>query len=116
MCQSCVKTTNPDRGNLCLESGAYLLNLAGCHGCGRKDTIVAQDRAENLANDDHQEISYIHYKHVCSACGHIVALHKHLFWIEDGYQNYEMNCLLCGDALDERSCLPDDPRKQVTLY
>ncbi|XP_018025015.1 protein Churchill-like [Hyalella azteca] len=113
MCLSCVKTSSPDRGNTCLESGSYLLNLSGCHGCGRMDTLVTQDITETMTSDETQEITY---NHVCSSCGHIVAQHHYLFWVVDGYQNYEMNCLLCGTAEDERSCLPDDPRKQVALF
>ena len=26
------------------------------------------------------------FKHVCGACGHVVALHRHDFWVEADYQ------------------------------
>ena len=47
------------QGNLCLESGVYLANLVACHGCGRKDTIIAKDSSETFSNgDDTQEIVF----------------------------------------------------------
>lgn len=46
----------------------------------------------------------------CKTCDHLVAQHEHKFWVEDNFQFYEMNCLLCGEAEDSRSCLPEDPR------
>lgn len=56
------------------------------------------------------------FSDVCGECQHIVAHHTHTFWLEDSFQHYEMSCLLCGEAEDARSCLPDDPRFEATLF
>ena len=47
----------------------------------------------------------------CAKCGHSIAKHIHEFWIEDGYQEYRMECMLCGLGEDSVSVLPKDPRK-----
>lgn len=114
MCQDCVKEEYPDRGTLCLDSGAYLANLQGCQGCGHKDTIKSINRSTSNAENSSQEV--IEYDHVCSNCNHVVATHDHRFWVEEDYQYYEMRCMLCGDAEDTRSCYPDDPRLEAVLF
>jgi len=107
MCELCVKEEEPDRGDFCLESGAYLVNFVSCHACGRKEPLQEVEKLDTV-EDDTQLVSF---KHACSSCSHVVACHSYTFFIEDGFQNYTMSCLLCGAAEDERSCLPDDPRK-----
>jgi hypothetical protein len=47
----------------------------------------------------------------CVACGHVVSKHCHEFWLEDGYQEYRMECSLCGLGEDSVSILPKDPKK-----
>jgi len=47
----------------------------------------------------------------CTKCFHVIAKHTHEFWIEDGYQEYRMDCLICGIGEDSISILPRDPRK-----
>ncbi|XP_050705270.1 protein Churchill-like [Eriocheir sinensis] len=113
MCEQCVKEEYPDRGTVCLDSGAYLANLAGCQGCGRKDTLKVANKTvgPSEANEEVTE-----FEHVCGECQHVVARHLHVFWVEDGYQNYTMSCMLCGGAEDTRSCLPDDPRFEAALF
>lgn len=51
----------------------------------------------------------------CSSCNHVVATHKSHFWIEGGYQEYRMDCGLCGVGEDSISIAPKDPRKQMLL-
>ena len=48
---------------------------------------------------------------VCGTCQHIISIHNYKFWVEGDYQEYEMDCALCGTAEDSISILPDDPRK-----
>ncbi|XP_071540688.1 protein Churchill-like [Panulirus ornatus] len=114
MCQECVKEEYPDRGTICLDSGAYLANLQGCLGCGHKDTLSVVNRTTSSIQDSPQEV--IEYDHVCGNCNHVIATHGHRFWVEDDYQYYEMSCMLCGEAEDTRSCYPDDPRMEVSLF
>lgn len=113
MCQDCVKEEFPDRGTVCLDSGAYLANLAGCQGCGHKDTLR---EANKTTSPSHAAQEVTEYDHVCGTCSHVIARHVHTFWLEDDYQQYEMSCLLCGEAEDSRSCLPHDPRLEAALF
>ncbi|GBG28822.1 Protein Churchill [Hondaea fermentalgiana] len=57
MCRQCARETLPERGRVCLDSGAYLLNWAGCASCGAKDAPRAADRAveEEEIDDDHDD-------------------------------------------------------------
>lgn len=48
---------------------------------------------------------------VCGTCQHVISTHNYKFWVEGDYQEYEMDCALCGIAEDSISILPDDPRK-----
>ena len=50
--------------------------------------------------------NYHLFPDICPTCSHVVAEHKHEFWIEEGNQEYRMDCLLCGTGED--SC-PIDP-------
>lgn len=49
----------------------------------------------------------------CGTCHHKICEHNYHFEISDGYQNYEMTCLLCGRGNDESSIAPVDPRKMT---
>ncbi|KAB7497618.1 Protein Churchill [Armadillidium nasatum] len=51
MCELCVKEEFPDRGSFCLESGAYLLNLKECKGCGEKNSLKVVN-CTNVIEDD----------------------------------------------------------------
>jgi len=42
-------------------------------------------------------------------------MHKYQFWVEEGRQEYRMDCLLCGFAEDSVSCMPNDPRKASAM-
>ncbi len=44
----------------------------------------------------------------------MIAEHRHDFWVEDGYQEYRMDCRLCGTGEDTISVAPKDPRKVAT--
>ncbi|CAB4029875.1 Churchill, partial, partial [Paramuricea clavata] len=48
---------------------------------------------------------------ICELCGHNIATHEYTFQIDDGYQEYEMNCKLCGFGQDRVCIMPDDPEK-----
>jgi len=71
------------------------------------DEEEEDDTIENLEN--------IIYNHICSDCDHVISKHKYKFWIEDGRQEYRMDCLLCGFAEDSLSVMPSDPRKASSM-
>jgi len=111
MCRECVKEEYPDRGRTCLEKGCYLFNFISCTGCGKKEVTQINHNENNEADEE-----VITFEHACSHCGHVVASHVYNFTVSDGYQEYSMDCLLCGTAEDEQSVLPDDPRKYATIF
>ena len=43
----------------------------------------------------------------------MIAVHRHTFCVEDGYQEYAMECCLCGTGQDSHCVLPDDPRHSL---
>ena len=43
----------------------------------------------------------------------MIAVHRHTFVVEDGYQEYVMECSLCGHGQDSHCVLPDDPRHSL---
>lgn len=69
---------------------------------------------EEVDDDVTKEITT--FDHTCIKCGHIIANHTHEFWIEDGYQEYRMECLICGLGEDSISILPKDPRKVSQIH
>lgn len=113
MCRECVKQILPSRGNVCIESGSYLLNFKGCVVCGAKEALNITDH--NKQEDDNGE-EQITYKHVCSSCDHVIAEHEYTFQVEGDYQEYMMTCLLCGSAEDTVCIYPDDPRKANQIF
>ena len=48
---------------------------------------------------------------VCSSCSHVIGEHRYEFWVEGGYQEYRMDCMLCGLGEDSVSVMPTDPKK-----
>ena len=40
---------------------------------------------------------------------------QYKFWLEEGRQEYRMECLLCGIGEDSASVMPHDPRKASSL-
>eukprot|EP00092_Neocalanus_flemingeri_P062562 GFUD01075498.1.p1 GENE.GFUD01075498.1~~GFUD01075498.1.p1 ORF type:complete len:123 (-),score=38.49 GFUD01075498.1:93-461(-) len=120
MCKHCVRTPFPDRDRMCLESGAYMANMSKCSNCSKNNLKVEQVPAEMLEEDSsdedtEEEKETVTYNHVCGDCNHIVCRHKYKFWLEDGRQEYRMDCLLCGFAEDSISIMPTDPRKASSM-
>jgi rRNA maturation protein Nop10 len=115
MCRNCVKSEFPQRDRLCSESGAYLVNFAGCSVCKDQnrapDSLKAKAKAVVKEEDDGLTKELLTFEHTCVACGHVVSKHCHEFWLEDGYQEYRMECSLCGLGEDSVSILPKDPKK-----
>ena len=70
---------------------------------------ITEDEEANEDDPDQKEIT--RFEHVCQKCNHVIAKHVHEFWVEDGYQEYRMECLLCGLGEDSSSVMPRDPRK-----
>ena len=48
---------------------------------------------------------------MCGSCSHVIGTHRYEFWVEDGYQEYRMDCMLCGMGEDTVCVLPTDRRK-----
>ncbi|BFZ11647.1 hypothetical protein BsWGS_14686 [Bradybaena similaris] len=108
MCERCVREEYPDRESLCVDNGSYMINFLKCCQCGSRDLKMA-NRSCTEAEDE----EVIHYQHVCVACEHMIAEHEHTFKVDGEFQMYEMSCLLCGSADDQRSIMPVDPRGPV---
>lgn len=110
--QDCVEKEYPNRGNICLENGSFLLNFTGCAVCGKRDFMLITNRS--LKEEDGEEI--VTYDHLCKNCHHVIARHEYTFSIMDEFQEYTMLCMLCGKAEDTISILPDDPRQMTLLF
>eukprot|EP00090_Calanus_glacialis_P036556 TRINITY_DN6247_c0_g1_i1.p1 TRINITY_DN6247_c0_g1~~TRINITY_DN6247_c0_g1_i1.p1 ORF type:complete len:123 (-),score=49.56 TRINITY_DN6247_c0_g1_i1:54-422(-) len=120
MCKHCVRNPFPNRDRMCLESGAYMVNMSKCSNCSKNNLKVEQVPAdmleEDISDDDtEEETETVTYNHVCADCNHVVSRHKYKFWLEDGRQEYRMDCLLCGFAEDSISVMPTDPRKASSM-
>ena len=72
---------------MCLESGAFLLNMAGCHNCSRNSLTTEQVQNTNIGSADSDsensdaecldnEGELVKYDHICSYCRHKVSTHK----------------------------------------
>lgn len=110
MCEKCVKEEFPNRDRICTDSGAYMANLKSCCNCQSNHLEISN---KTVSDDDGVEV--VIFEHVCGACQHIISVHNYKFWIDGDYQEYEMDCALCGTAEDSISILPDDPRKASTF-
>ncbi len=114
MCKQCVKSPLPDRGSVCCDHGAYLLNLARqCPNCGARGPWQKEDNcategveeeeksSDGLVSTTLEEVKT--YEHVCSSCGHLICRHEYSF-VTDGIeeQRYTMACLLCGRGVDTK--------------
>ncbi|CAH3160870.1 unnamed protein product [Pocillopora meandrina] len=113
MCQFCVKEQHPQRGTICLESGSYLKNYAGCKGCGKREPLKTFEMSTQEDNDGEELVTY---KHICPSCEHLVAEHEYTFRVEGKYQEYMMTCLLCGTAADSISILPESPTENTSTF
>ncbi|NP_001161517.1 churchill-like protein [Saccoglossus kowalevskii] len=113
MCLDCVKQKCPDRGSMCLDSGAYLVNYHGCSECKQKEPLKTVDVQKDIEEDGEESVSY---QHVCPNCMHVVAEHSYSFSVDGEFQDYNMFCMLCGKGSDTISINPTDPRKQQTLF
>ncbi len=112
MCRHCLKDPGLTRGRLCSDSGALIPNFDGCHSCltrNRELRAVERSVVKRGADGDCEEV--VTYVHVCSSCGHKVATHRHEFRVEEDYQEYRMDCGLCGVGEDSMSVMPYDPKK-----
>jgi hypothetical protein len=102
MCQDCLLECRPDRGSLCLDDGAYLLNFKGCVVCGKRSRPNNDDRCEQEEEGGNEECTETTFTHVCSGCGHQVASHYYRETLNVGYVCYLMECSLCGKGSQEK--------------
>ena len=91
MCVDCVEKEYPNRGNICLENGSFLLNFTGCAVCSKRDFMLITNKS--LKEEDGEKI--VTYDHLCKNCHHVMATHEYTFSIMDEFQEYTMLCLLC---------------------
>nr|KAF6483692.1 churchill domain containing 1 [Rousettus aegyptiacus] len=82
MCGDCVEKEYPNRGNICLENGSFLLNFTGCAVCSKRDFMLITNKS--LKEEDGEEI--VTYDHLCKNCHHVVARHEYTFSIMDEFQ------------------------------
>ncbi|XP_040333334.1 protein Churchill isoform X2 [Herpailurus yagouaroundi] len=84
MCGGCVEKEYPNRGNICLENGSFLLNFTGCAVCNKRDFMLITNKS--LKEEDGEEI--VTYDHLCKNCHHVVARHEYTFSIMDEFQGH----------------------------
>nr|XP_030711116.1 protein Churchill isoform X9 [Globicephala melas] len=82
MCGDCVEKEYPNRGNICLENGSFLLNFIGCAVCSKRDFMLITNKS--LKEEDGEEI--VTYDHLCRNCHHVIARHEYTFSIMDEFQ------------------------------
>jgi len=107
MCKDCVITIEPERGSFCATTSCYLLNFKGCAACNQKVMPITIDEVKEETEEEETLI----YKHVCGACNHVICEHNWNFKVEGDYQEYEMDCMLCGTGQSSHSIKPFDPKK-----
>lgn len=108
MCEGCVREEFPDRDSMCVDSGSYMINFIRCFECQSQDMKIINRNCTDIEDEER-----ITYQHACRQCEHIIAEHEHIFRVDKTYQHYEMSCLLCGSADDQRSIMPVDPRGPI---
>ncbi|XP_036352235.1 protein Churchill isoform X2 [Ochotona princeps] len=76
MCGDCVEKEYPNRGNVCLENGSFLLNFTGCAVCGKRDFMLITNRS--LKEEDGEEIvTYDRVHHAVYAVWQSRRHHQH---------------------------------------
>ncbi|RDD47498.1 Protein Churchill, partial [Trichoplax sp. H2] len=55
MCNRCVFTPFPDRGNSCLDTGSFFLNFKACCSC-QKRTLIETCNKESKEEEDQTEV------------------------------------------------------------
>ena len=98
----------------------HLLIFGSCGGCGSKAFIKNINRKATEEDDGNKEIvTYTRKKlqiwllnmivDTCQECQHVICEHLWEFEIvDDKYQQYSMDCKLCGHAEDTKTIDPDD--------
>lgn len=46
------------QGTICLESGSYLKNYAGCKGCGKREPLKTLEMSTQEDNDGEELVTY----------------------------------------------------------
>jgi len=62
---------------------------------------------------EEQEEPYVEtitFKHICPECNHVICDHLYEFSLGEEFQEYSMDCSLCGFGAATRSIDPVDPR------
>ena len=98
-----IKEPYVNRGDCCLDTGCYLLNLRGCARCGARYVVTHDRKTESQEDEDegvYEEMTT--FVHMCGKCGYTIAEHEHCFSVNKTMQNFSMICMLCGTGSDER--------------
>ena len=117
MCLQCLKQDSPDRGRVCFDTGANMLNLLPCAHCGklarpRNFALEPSSESDNSDSDETDlETEKKIFQHTCVYCGHIIATHMFTFVIDyrRKIHKYSMYCKLCGKGVDQSQY--DQPSK-----
>lgn len=94
-----------------MEGGSYLLNFKGCAKCSEFAIIKIANKKRNEEGD----LETVTYTHHCPKCDHVICDHKYTFEVNGDYQEYNMECMLCGIGEATISIEPEDPRKMAAL-
>ena len=101
------------KGSSCLETGAYLLNFAGCYECKRKGFLKEDSKVTQEDDDGEETVTYdrkyvqhefdadILSTDVCKECNHIIASHEYTFSVDDGFQVLELLVYYHGDLIKQ---------------
>ena len=113
MCRECLVTVRPERGRTCLETGAFVINYAGCHACKQRSSIksvgkeVSEDERDNgdyeetvtfhrqLADSSHP--AHIHCSAIAPCCSQSLT---HLSTSTAALLHTD-TCSVCGHAIAE---------------
>lgn len=52
MCRHCVCEVRPERGRVCLDTGAYLINFQQCSQCEKRGPIEVHQREQTEVDED----------------------------------------------------------------
>lgn len=72
---------------------------------------------KEIVNDEinvNEEITELIHK--CNICYHEIGKHYYKFSVDEKYQNYTMECILCGVGEYSTTILPYDSSKNVSSF
>jgi hypothetical protein len=115
MCNKCLKTLSPDRGNTCYDTGVYFQNFKSCDSCKQVNIPIKKIASQQETHQETEES--VQFDHICPECSHIIAKHSYTFTlvgesIEEQAQESTMDCNLCGIGQDSQWVLSRNPNSE----